>query len=415
MSFEIVEKSSVLREIVITVPGDVVRKVERKLVESTRKSISLKGFRKGKVPANLIRQRAGESITEDARRESLQESVREAIATIDNLLHVGQVDIVTPKTDDGGFVARVDAEVRPVLEVKDYKGIEISEPDVNVTDEMVAEALDAKRERFAVIEKVEGRDTVEDGDVLAVELSNPNEAAQKFCAAGSRQISIGKGYFNENMEKALVGAKIDNAVEVKATVDDAEAVVTVTVKEIKKRVLPALDDAFAKTTGDAETLDELREKTRKQVTETKENERNESINKKLMEKLRASNPIEIPEGYVKSRATQAIRLQLEQLMRQQIGDEMLDRIAANIRPEELEEYRIDYHNEIILDAVAKAENIEVSEDDVLAEAHKWFQGMSDEKIRAWLKSNNASNFVGDAVKRDRASDLVKEAAKITKE
>ena len=415
MSFEIVEKSQVVREITVTVPGDVVRKAESKIIETTRKTLKMDGFRKGKVPASLIRQRAGESIAEDARRECLQEAVREALDTIENLLHVGEVEVVVPKTEDGGFVAKVDAEIAPVLEVKDYKGLEISEPDVVVTDEMVDAELEKMREKLAVIEPVEDRKVVEDGDVLMVTLSDPNEAASKFCSAGDRQITVGKGYFNEDMEKALVGAEIGNPVELKAHVNDEDAVVTVKVNEIKKRVLPALDDAFALDTGEAENLAELREKTQKQVTEEKENARKDSIEKKLLAKLREANAIDMPEGYVKARAVQAIRLQLEQMLRHQINDDMLDRIAQNVRPEELEEYRVDYHNEIILNAVAAAENIEVSDDDVLAEAKNWFKGMDDNKIKAWLNSNNANKFVGDQVKRDRALKLIVDEAKIAKE
>ena len=116
MSFEIVEKNQVVREITVTVPGDAVRRIEGKLVESARKTLKMNGFRAGKVPAHIIRQKAGASIMEDARRESLQVSVREALDTLDNLLHVSEVEIVVPKTEDGGFVAKLNAEIKPVLE-----------------------------------------------------------------------------------------------------------------------------------------------------------------------------------------------------------------------------------------------------------------------------------------------------------
>ncbi|MBQ1926727.1 MAG: trigger factor family protein, partial [Proteobacteria bacterium] len=91
MSFEIVEKSSVVKEIVVTVSGEAIRKVENVLVEKARKTARLPGFRAGKVPAKLIRQKAGASLTEDARRECLQDAVQEALSTIDHLLHVGEV------------------------------------------------------------------------------------------------------------------------------------------------------------------------------------------------------------------------------------------------------------------------------------------------------------------------------------
>ena len=415
MSFEIVEKNQVVREITVTVPGDAVRRIEGKLVESARKTLKMNGFRAGKVPAHIIRQKAGASIMEDARRESLQVSVREALDTLDNLLHVSEVEIVVPKTEDGGFVAKLNAEIKPVLEATNYKGLEVSVPDAVVTDDDVMADLEKRRERNAVIEPVEDRTVVEDGDVVMTTLSAPNAAAEKICRAGDRQITLGKGYFNEEMEKCLIGATLHEPLQLTAKINDEEAIVTCVVNEIKKRVLPALDDAFALDTGDAETLDGLKEVTRKRLMEEAEKNRDEQIENKLLEVLRAQMPIDMPEGYVKARAAQAIRLQLEQMMRQQINDDMLDRIIQNIRPEELEEYRVDYHNEIILNAVAAAEKIEVSEEDTIAEAKKWFQNIDESKVKQWLKTNNAAEFVGEQVKRDRALDIIKAAEIIKKE
>ncbi len=415
MSFEIVEKSQVNREITVTVAGDAIKRVEGQMVEKARKTLKMNGFRAGKVPASVIRQRAGASIMEDARRECLQVAVREALDTIEHLLHVSEVEIVTPKTEDGGFVARLNAEVTPVVEYKDCKGIEVTVADAVVTDEDVAKELDKMRERHAVIKPVDDRDIVEDNDIVMVTLSNANAAAEKICRNGDRQISIGKGYLNDDMEKCLVGAKKGDSIELKATIDGEEAVVTCVVNEIKQRILPELNDDFALDTGDADTIDALRENTKKRLTEEAEKTRKNEIEKQVLAEARNRMPIDMPEGYIKARATQAMRLQLEQMLRKELDDSMLSRIANNIKPEELEEYRNDYHDEIILNEIAKAEKIEVSEDETLDEAKKWFQNMDESRIKQWLKTNNASEFVSDQIKRDRALDMLTAAAVIKKE
>lgn len=414
MSFEIVEKSQVVREITVTVAGEAVKRAEGKLVEQARKTIKMNGFRNGKVPASVIRQRAGASITEDARRECLQVSVREALDTIENLLHVSEVEIIVPKTEDGGFVAKLHAEITPVVEVKEYKGLEISVADAVVTDDDVAADLEKMRERHAVVKPVEDRKVVEDGDVVMTTLSAPNAAAEKICRAGDRQISIGKGYLNEEMEKCLIGATVGEPLQLTAKIGEDDAIVTCVVNEIKVRVLPELNDEFALDTGDAETLDGLKENIKKRLTEDAVQKREDQIENLLLEQLRGVMTIDMPEGYVKARAAQAIRLQLEQMMRQQINDDMLGRIINNIKPEELEEYRVDYHNEIILNAIAEAEKIEVSEDDTIAEAKKWFRNIDESKVKQWLKTNNAADFVGAQVKRDRALEIIKSAAVIKK-
>ncbi len=415
MSFEIVEKSSVVKEIVVTVSGEAIRKVEDVLVEKARKSARLPGFRAGKVPAKLIRQKAGASLTEDARRECLQDAVQEALSTIDHLLHVGEVDVVTPKLEDGGFVCKVDAETEPAISCPNYKGLEVSRPSVEVKDEEVAEELEKKRERHAVLTPVEDRKVIQEGDVAFVTLSAPNEAASKFCVAGTRQITVGKGYFNADMEKALVGSEVGSTINLEAKVDDADAVVTCEINEIKVRVLPELDDAFALDTGEAETLDGLKDVIRKRLEESKTEAADSELVKRLLSKLREATPTDLPEGYIKARAVQAIRLQIEQMLRQQVDDRMLSRIANNIRPEELEEYRTDYHNELILNAIAKEEHIDVKEEDSINEAKKWFNNVDESKIRDWLKSGNAGRFVTEQVARDRALELVKGAAVITQE
>lgn len=413
MSYEIVEKSAVVKEVVVTVPGADIKRVEDVLVNNARKSAKLPGFRAGKVPASLIRQKAGASLTEDARRECLQASVQEALATIEHLLHVGEVDVVTPKTDDGGFVCKVNVEIEPVIVCPDYKGIEVTVDAVKVTDEDVDAELQKRRERHAVVTPVEDRKVLQDGDVAFVTLSAPNDAASKICVAGTRQITIGKGYFNADMEKCLIGAEVGSTINLTAKIDDQDAVVTCEINEIKVRVLPELNDDFAKECGDAETLDELKANIRTKLDADKTAEKDQKIADAILAKLRDAAPAELPEGYIKARAVQAIRLQVEQMLRQQLDERMLARIASNIKDEELAEYRRDYHNEIILNAIAKAENISVTEDDSVNEAKKWFSNVDETKIREWLKSGNAGAFVGDQVARDRAIEVIKAAAKIT--
>lgn len=413
MSFEIVEKSQVNREITLTVPGSEVRSVESLMVENARRKMVVNGFRKGKVPASVVRERAGAAIMEDARQECLQKTAREAIATIENLLHVGEVDVVEPQTADGGFVAVLHAECTPTVELKPYNGIEVKVADVKVTDEDVEEAINVRLQRHATTEVVEGHDTVEDGDVVCCELSAPNDAAAKLCRAGERTICVGRGDLNVDMEKCLVGVKLGDSVTLTAKIGDEEPVVTAEVKEIKVRKVPELNDEFAKTTGEGETVAELREATRKTLVEEEEERRKAEIERKVLEKLRELMPVEIPEGYVKARAVQAVRLQVEQWLHRQVDESWLDQIAANLSDKELDHYRDDYRNEVILNAIAADAKIEVTHDEIVEEAMKWFGHAKKERVERWMTENNSMHFVGDQVKRDRALKLVCDAAVVT--
>ena len=326
---------------------------------------------------------------------------------------MGEVDVVEPQTADGGFVAVLHAECTPTVELKPYNGIEVKVADVKVTDEDVEEAINVRLQRHATTEVVEGHDTVEDGDVVCCELSAPNDAAAKLCRAGERTICVGRGDLNVDMEKCLVGVKLGDSVTLTAKIGDEEPVVTAEVKEIKVRKVPELNDEFAKTTGEGETVAELREATRKTLVEEEEERRKAEIERKVLEKLRELMPVEIPEGYVKARAVQAVRLQVEQWLHRQVDESWLDQIAANLSDKELDHYRDDYRNEIILNAIAADAKIEVTHDEIVEEAMKWFGHAKKERVERWMTENNSMHFVGDQVKRDRALKLVCDAAVVT--
>lgn len=413
MSFEVIEKSSVLREVLVTIPGEDVARVESAMVERVRKTAKMPGFRAGKVPAKLIRQRAGNSIIEDARRECLQNSVKEAIASLGNLVHVSEVEIVDEPAADGSFIAKLNVETEAVVTVKDYEGLEIALEDVAVSDEDVDAQLQKMREEHAVLEPVTDRQIVANDDVVTVDLV---DAQDENKVSRDVSIHIGAGKFNAGIEAELIGAEIGKAVTVHRKSADGviEQSQLATVKDIKVRKLPALDNAFALDTGDAETLDALREVVRERLLTEKNNIRDSKLEELLLEKLRDANPIDRPEGYIKARAAQAIRLQIEQITRQQLGADFIDRIINNIKEEELEEYRRDYHNEVILNAIAKQEQIEVSDEEVIEEAKTWFPNVDAAKVADWLKSANTERFVSEQVKRDRAIKKLKASAKIVK-
>lgn len=413
MSFEVIEKSSVLREILVTIPGKDVARVESAMVEHARKTAKMPGFRAGKVPAKLIRQRAGQSILEDARRECLQNSVKEAIATLGDLVHVSEVEIAGEPDADGSFVAKLNVETEAVITVKDYEGLDVELEDVIVSDEDVETQIQSMREEHAVLEPVTDRQIVENNDIVIVDLVDTEDESK---TNNDVTIHIGSATYNANVESELIGAEIDKAVTVNKKSEDGtiEQSLNATVKEIKTRKLPELDDDFALDTGDADTLDDLREVVRKRLNEEKTKAPDAKLEELLLEKLREANPIDRPEGYIKARAAQAIRLQIEQITRQQLGADFIERITNNIKEEELEEYRRDYHNEVILNAIAKEEKIDVSNEDIIEEAKTWFPNVDAEKIADWLKGANTERFVSEQVKRDRAMAKIKETANITK-
>ena len=412
MSFEIIAKNQVTREITLNIPGADVNKIADEMVSDARRKANIPGFRKGKVPASIIRQRMGDAIDQDARSSAARQAAAEAVKDIENVIFTGEIQIAEMRTEDGGMVAKIEVEIAPTIEVSNYKGLEVEVTEAAVTDKMVEDKIEEMRKNSAVLEPVEDRKNVEEGDSVTVEFSNVSEAAEDLAHDGNRMIHVGDGDLNADWEKALIGQEVDSTVHLHAVINDKDADADAKIIEIKRRSLPKLDDDFARD-QDAENLDELREKTRKMLEESESHRRDSDIDDALLLKLREAHATDIPENYVRERAAYAIKLQFEQMLRQRLNDNMIDYLRQNIREEELNEYRADYHNEVILNAVAAAENIEVSREDVLAEVKEWLPDMNDQQLEQWLRSQQSYKFTEEQVKRDKALKLIKESAKIT--
>lgn len=418
MAFQVEEISAGKRMVMLDVEGSAIASLERRVVEETRKTLRLPGFRMGKVPASIIRQRAGASLREDAAREALQIAASEAVASFENLLHVSEVDVTEPMTDDGGLKAQFMVEIKTEFEDVQYQALTAELESRELSDADVDERLESLRSDMATLAAVEDRKDVRDGDVLYVTLSAPNDAAQSLVQEGERRVEIGSGRISKDFEAALIGAQVGEAKNIHwdiKTDDDnvAEAIVTAEVSEIKVRVLAELDDDFALDTGKADTLAQLRDKLHEEIKAEQEKEDDENLRRQILRQLREQNPMEIPEGYVKSRAESALRLQLEQMLNRQIDPQMMKSIVSAMKDEEIEEYRVDYHEECILNAIAKKENLDANEDEIFDEAKKWLGQASDEQIKQWLKQAQAANFVKEQILRNKAFDMVKSATNIS--
>ena len=429
MDFNVEPISKVKQRLVIRVSGNEISGIENKILNDVRKDIKVPGFRQGKVPAHIIRQRLGKDLRQDAISRAARKFVEEATDKIDNLLHVGTIDVPEMKTEDNGIVVSAEIEIDVPVELNNYKDIEVEKLSDAVKDEDVEKSLQERRESLATFVPIEDRDDAREGDSVYVTLASDDEGAKQIGLVGKRDTILGSGdLINKKFEKEIIGAKVGETrmivADLSAT-DDENAekdenneghtiLVSCTVDELKSRVLPELDDDFAKDTGDAETLDELRSKTRQKLEENKKKEVEDDLNEKILAVLRERHEIEIPKGYVRVRAASAMRIQLERMFRQQINDDMMMRIMNSIGENELKSYSDNYCDEKILTAIAKAENLSCTDDEILAEAKKWFsENTAEDKIVDWLKDDEAKKLVSDALLRDKALELVKAAAKIS--
>ncbi|MFE9921163.1 trigger factor, partial [Streptomyces sp. NPDC005774] len=262
--------------------------------------VTVKGFRKGKVPARVIDQRFGRgAVLEEAVNDALPKFYTEAVNEAE-LNPLGQPEIDITELKDGetlNFTAEVD--IRPTIEIPDYSGIEVEVDAVEVTEEDVDKAVEELRERFASTAPVER--AAEDGDVVTIDLEAKveGEVLEDGIASGV-SYTIGSGELLDGVDAAVTGLSADQeatfASELKGgSAAGKEAEVTVKVTQVAKRELPELDDEFAQTASEFDTLEELRADSRKRLENMKQYDQATQAQERVLDKLLELVEVPVPE------------------------------------------------------------------------------------------------------------------------
>lgn len=349
------------------------------------KQVSVPGFRKGKVPRFIFEQRFGvESLYQDALDIILPEAYGAAIEET-NIEPVDRPEVDVEQMEKGKsliFTAKV--TVKPEVKLGDYKGLEVEEKDVNVTDEDVENELKGHQEKQAeLVVKEDG--TVENGDTVVMDFEGfvdgePFEGGK----AENYSLEIGSGQFIPGFEEQLVGvaAGVQKDIEVNfpeeyhaADLAGKPATFKVTVHEMKTKQLPELDDEFAKDIDEeVETLEQLKNKTKEKLAEQKKQEADNYKRDTLVEKATENAEIDLPEAMINNeldRMTQEFEQRLQmQGMTLDMYYQFSGQDANALREQMKEDGEKRVRANLTLEAIAKAENLEVSDEDVDKEVEK---------------------------------------------
>jgi trigger factor len=346
------------------------------------KQVNVPGFRKGKMPRPMFEKRFGvESLYQDALDILLPEAYGSAIDET-GIEPIDRPDIDIEQMEKGKeLIFKATVQVKPEVTLGEYKGLEVEAFDTNVADEDVANELKTLQERQAeLVVKEEG--TIENGDTVILDFEGfVDGEAFEGGKAENHSLEIGSGSFIPGFEEQLVGLATGESKDVEVTFPEeyhaAElagkpAVFKVTIHEIKGKELPALDDEFAKDVDDeVETLDALKEKIKTRLENSKQHEAEHHLRDTVVEKAAENAVVEVPDVMVNTEVNRMLqefeqRLQMqgmnlelyfqfsgqdENALREQMKEEAVNRVRVNLT----------------LEAIAKAENLEVTEEDVNAE------------------------------------------------
>ncbi|MFC4022621.1 trigger factor [Oceanobacillus longus] len=349
------------------------------------KDVQIPGFRKGKIPRGMFEKRFGvESLYQDAVDIVLPAAYTKAIDETD-IFPIAQPEVDIEQIEKGkDLVFTATVEVKPEVTLGDYKGLEVEEQSVEVTDEDVTNEIEQLRERHAeLVVKEEGK--VENGDTVVIDFEGFLDGEAFDGGKGENHtLEIGSGQFIPGFEEELIGKEAGEDTEVEVTFPEdyhaedlagKKAVFKVKIHELKSKELPELDDEFAKDVDEeVESLEDLKKKKKEELeAQKKQNAENEK-REVLIQKASDNTQVEVPDAMVDTELEQMIREFEQQLQAQGMTMEMYSQFSGQDESALKEQMREDaakrVKTNLTLEAIVAAENLEASEEDVKAELEK---------------------------------------------
>jgi trigger factor len=408
MQITVNEVGVLTRKLKIVLPKEEVNKELDAGFQKIKKDANIKGFRRGKVPRHILEKTYGQQVKAEVAEKLVQATYFDAIEK-EKLDVVAHPEIKAPVfEDDGSFSYEAEVDTRPQFELNEYKGLEIEKQEISVTDEEIDSEVERLRKEIAPLRNIEDR-AAQVSDIAIVDFDGFHDGEQMKEVHGENvNVDIGTGHHGQEFENGLVGMKKgeESSVEVNFTADSPNPILAgkkiefkINVKDIKERVLPDLDDEFAKDVGaEFDTLAALRDNVREKILAEKEQARSGGLLDKIMQKLVEANEFEVPARLVQYEINEYIKQTEETLKR---GGLTLESAGVN-RAEAEERYRDTavkrVRGDFILKKIAEMEDIKVLDEDMnngFARIAKQYN-MTVPEVKGYFKSrDDMLPFIGE--------------------
>ena len=417
MSLQVEKLEKNMAKLTIEVSADDLEKALQSAYKKQKNRINLPGFRKGKVPRQMIEKMYGSEIFyDDAINELMPKAYAEAYDECElDIVSRPEVDVVQIEKGKP-FIFTAEVAVKPEVTLGEYKGLEVDKISTRVTQKEVEEKLKEEAEKNARTVTVEDR-AVQDGDEVIMDFEGFVDGETFEGGKGENYpLTIGSGSFIPGFEEQLVGAEAEKEVEVKVTFPEdyhaeelkgKDAVFKCTVHEIKMKELPEIDDEFAAEVSEFDTLDEYKADLKAKIKEQKEAEGKRKQEDQAVEKAVENASFEIPEAMITTNISQmtddfARRMRSQGLTMEQyfqFTGMTAEKMEEEMRPQAIK--RIE--TRIVLEAIAKAENIEISDEKIDEEISKMAESYK-------MEADKLKEFMGDAEKKQMKEDMAVQEA-----
>lgn len=426
MSVQVEKLENNMAKLTVEVSAEDLEKALEAAYQKEKNKISIPGFRKGKVPRAMVEKMYGAGIFyEDAANSLLQQNYPSAVdeSGID-IVSRPSIDVVQIEKGKP-FIFTAEVAVKPEVTLGKYLGVTVSKADTTVTDEEVDEALEKERNNNARTVAVTDR-PVQTGDTAVIDFEGFVDGVAFEGGKGENHpLEIGSHSFIDTFEDQLIGKNAGDEVDVNVTFPEqyqaAElagkpALFKVKIHEVKAKELPELDDEFASDVSEFETLAEYKESLKKNLQQQKENEAKKTKEDEAIQKIIDKSKMDLPEAMITTQCENMIEefsqrlaqsgLSMEQYL--QFSGMTMDKMMEQVRPEAVSRIQ----SSLVLEQIAKEENIEVTDEDVDAEIAKMAAnyGMEADKLKEYMGEAEKASMKRELA-ITKAVDLIMENAK----
>ncbi|WP_457628585.1 trigger factor [Persephonella sp.] len=410
-----VEEKGLVRTLTIEEQGEEIKRIVDSVVKEFQKNVNIPGFRKGHVPASVIKARYKSAIKEEVARKFIGENLQKILEE-QNLQPVS-ADVTFGDIELQGdqLKLKVAFEVAPEFELKPYEGLEIETIKHEITDEDIQNYIDKLRDENAEWEVADKK--IEDGDMIKIHYHIKADTGEE--EEDEFEVVVGAGQLRPEIEEEIKGKKAGEEVTVENVPlynergeEFGTATVTVKILEVKKKKLPKFDDEFVKKVGLGENVEEAKQKIREQIENQIKVAKEQELNQKIIDKLAEQYDFEVPTSLVKAELEYLVQDYARQLENYGIkpNQEMLAAAAQGLEKTAIKNVRIMF----VINKIAEKEGITVTDEELDKEIEKMAEvyQTTPAELKKYLEEQGLINNIRYAILKSKVLDLLKEKANI---
>ncbi len=424
MEYTVEDVSPVKKKVKIQVPAEEVHAALAATTAMYRKDVDVKGFRKGKVPSSVIEGKFKKQIYNEATNDLINLHINQILSEM-NMSPLSRLDVDAGLlTRDEDFEYSISFEVAPEFELPEYKGITIEEEEVEVKTEEIEQVINRIRENLAELVIVDEQRSPRDKEVVIIDFEAFDEGKTiEGVKAQNFQMTLGEGGALPEFEELVKELTPGETAAKNITLPDdflnknlagKEVLMQVTLHSIKEKKLPEVDDELAQKAGGFDSVEKMQEVIRNSYISTRKQLNKSSAQKKALDKLKDKVEFELPESLVSGRIEQKISDLKTRMEKQGKDPDSLGKSREELEEQFRPEAEDLVKSQLFLLAVANAEGLTITDQEIDAYIHKQAQSSSQdfEQLRKFYHENNLMFALKDSLLADKAMELIYEQAEI---